>query len=227
MQISTDDLIPAVRAMWQVTMGKTSPFHLAACAACDGPSFQQPCPCCGAYPDASEPRSVTEARRDAAQRRGAGSRDRFIASVEHAGGVGAWYFASFRRTVAYAGSPGRETPDHAFRAAIDGLVERARSMSWPSPGEVWDHVSRDRQALSGDYLADYEVWSRMADEDHGEGAVRWLREKQDGRSWHSWPENCAEGREILRSHGLVTLERLGVPEAAHQAEDVVVPGLGL
>lgn len=224
MQVSIDDIVPAVRAMWQATRERSSPFHLASCSSCGGPSFMQPCPNCGAYPDASELPAVTEARRVAAMASGAGSRDAFIRRVEREGGLGAWYFASFRRTVAYQGSGYREPHDPIFRADIEGLVERARQVEWPSPGEVWDHVSRDGHSLHADYAATSREWRDLAVAAHGEERFTSLQHVQEGRSWHSWPDNCREGWDILRGHGLATLEQLGIPEAAPPAQDAERPG---
>lgn len=136
--------------------------------------------------------------------------------MERAGGIGAWYFASYRGTVAYQGI-NREPPDLGFRDAIEGLVERARDVPWPSAGDVWDRVTGAGQPLHSDFRAQDEEWDRMAAETHGEISLPGLKRKQDGRSWQPWPDNCAEGRDILRAHGVATLERLGAPEAAPQA----------
>lgn len=223
MRISIDDTVPAVRAMWQAARERTSPFHLAACSACGGPSFMQPCPNCGAYPDLSEPSSVTESRRAAAMASGAGSRDAFARRVEREGGIGAWYFASFRRTVAYQGSGRFEQPNPIFRADIDGLVERARQVEWPSAEEIWDRVSGDRQPMHADWAAISGEWRDMAVLAHGEESFQALQRVQEGRSWHPWPENCREGWDILREHGISTPASLGIPEAGPATKGAQAP----
>lgn len=116
-----DDAFPEYRAQ----RGYGCPFHLSRCY-CGAPSWQQPCPTCDYYPMYGQ--TGTSRARDSA------TREEFVAKAERHGGVAAWYFACYRRTVAYK-------ENWRFRERIDGLVETARSWAGvPSPGEVWDAV---------------------------------------------------------------------------------------
>jgi hypothetical protein len=123
-----DDAFPEYRAQ----RGYGCPFHLSRCY-CGAPSWQQPCPTCGYYPMYGL--TGTSWARDSATREG------FVARAERHGGVAAWYFAGYRRTVAY-------TKDWRFAEEIDGLVEAAKTWEGvPSPGEVWDMV-RGKSAVT-------------------------------------------------------------------------------
>lgn len=105
--------------------GYGCPFHLSRCY-CGAPSWMQPCPTCDYYPMYGS--TGTSWARDSATREG------FVSRVERHGGVAPWYFAGYRRTVAYEES-------WRFRERIDRLAEAAKQ--WedvPSPGEVWDWV---------------------------------------------------------------------------------------
>jgi hypothetical protein len=105
--------------------GYGCPFHLSRCY-CGAPTWQQPCPSCGFYPMYGS--TGTSCARDSA------TRERFIATAERYGGVAAWYFAGYRRTVAYGKDP-------RFAAKIDRLVASARTWDGvPTPGDVWDQV---------------------------------------------------------------------------------------
>lgn len=107
------------------THGNGCPFHLARCY-CGAPSWQQPCPTCGYYPMYGS--TGTSWAPESATREG------FVAMARRRGGVAAWYFAGYRRTVAY-------TADWRFRERIDALVAAAKEWDGvPSPAEVWDSV---------------------------------------------------------------------------------------
>lgn len=70
--------------------------------------------------------------------RDSATREGFVAKTERHGGVAAWYFAGYRRTVAY-------TTDWRFAEKIDGLIEAAKTWEGvPNAGEVWDVVRGDR-----------------------------------------------------------------------------------
>lgn len=100
-------------------------FHLSRCH-CGAPSWQQPCPTCGYYPMYGT--TGTSWQPDSATREG------FAARARHYGGVAAWYFAGFRRVVAYEMDP-------SFRDRIDRLVVDAATWTdVPTPEEVWDLV---------------------------------------------------------------------------------------
>jgi hypothetical protein len=116
-----DTAFPEARA----SRGYGCPFHLSRCY-CGAPSWQQPCPTCGYYPQYG--RTGTSWARDSATREG------FVARADRHGGVAAWYFAEYRRTVAYQ-------KDERFAQRIEALVADART--WPDvpdPGTVWDLV---------------------------------------------------------------------------------------
>lgn len=111
--------------------GYGCPFHLSRCY-CGAPTWQQPCPTCGYYPMYGS--TGTSWARESATREG------FVATAERHGGVAAWYFAGYRRTVAYQN-------DYRFAAKIDRLVASAKA--WedvPTAGEVWDYVRGERGA---------------------------------------------------------------------------------
>lgn len=103
--------------------GYGCPFHLSICW-CSAVTFMQPCEICDYYP-------MYGATNSSLPRNGC-TRERFVAIVERQGGVAAWYFASFRRVVAYK-------PFSTFKAKIDALVEDAKTWEGvPTPAEVWD-----------------------------------------------------------------------------------------
>ena len=151
-----DAFIRRVRAAYDEAFPETlagrgygCPFHLSRCY-CGAPSWQQPCPTCDYYPMYGS--TGTSAARDSA------TRETFVATATRHGGIAAWYFEEYRRTVAYAKDPG-------FAARIDELVEAAKT--WedvPTPGEVWDWVrgegptagavqcELDEATLATDYL---------------------------------------------------------------------------
>ncbi|HST58968.1 MAG TPA: hypothetical protein VLK84_09775 [Longimicrobium sp.] len=105
--------------------GYGCPFHLARCY-CGAPSWQQPCPTCDYYPMYGS--TGTSWAPESATRGG------FVATAGRHGGVAAWYFAGYSRTVAYR-------TDWRFRERIDALVAAAKEWEGvPSPGEVWDSV---------------------------------------------------------------------------------------
>jgi hypothetical protein len=113
--------------------GYGCPFHLRRCY-CGAPTWQQPCPTCDYYPMYGS--TGTSWEKDSATREG------FVTRASAYGGVAAWYFAGYRRTVAYANNS-------SFAAKIDALVEQAKGWTdVPSPGEVWDLV---RGESTGDH----------------------------------------------------------------------------
>lgn len=117
------DAYDAVFAAERAERGYGCPFHLSRCW-CSAPSPAQPCWICGYYPmygltNSSLPKNGC-------------TRERFISVAERNGGIAVWYFASFRRVLAYQ-------PGTTFQAKIDGLVEDAKTWEGvPSPAKVWD-----------------------------------------------------------------------------------------
>jgi len=129
-----------------VELQRRSPFHLAACGGCGGPSFQQPCPLCGYYPRGADkghwhPKEAT--------------RDLFVGSVERSGPNGAggnlatWVVRDLGRTTAYA-SPGG-------KARIEEMVSRAAALGPVDLDGMWKVVVEDVVAvgrhLSEQYVA--------------------------------------------------------------------------
>lgn len=117
------DAYDRVFAAEKAERGYGCPFHLSLCW-CGAPTWQQPDPTCGYYPQYGESNSSLP--------RNGCTRERFVALAERNGGMAVWYFSHFRRVVAYR-------PGTTYQMKIDGLVEDAKT--WedvPSPEVVWD-----------------------------------------------------------------------------------------
>jgi hypothetical protein len=109
-----------------------SPFHLARCGGCDGPSYQQPCPHCRFYPmgDAAELRARTPRL----------TAEAFGANVSRSlpdgnGNLATWYFSGFRRNAIHG-------KDEAFTAAVSAAI--AEASGWeglPSATEAFEAIA--------------------------------------------------------------------------------------
>lgn len=209
--VALEDFVVAVQALYEHETGRPCHFHLFACAVCGGPSFQYPCPCCRSWADASDTVAEREKQRAAAAASGVGSRESFVAALEKAGGLGPWYFESFRNTTLY-----REPSDGgAFRAGVDRLVGRARSLAWPDAGAVWDAVRAGHRLPHDGFWGDKRaVWHDYAAEQWGAARAAELVAARSGQ-W-SWPENGPEGRETVAACAETQLAALGLsaPSAA-------------
>ena len=202
MRVDLEDLVAAVHALHEEAFGRPCHFHLSRCAICGAPSFAYPCPNCGRWADHGESPTEIEAQRRTAAASGIGGRAAFVAGVERAGGLGAWYFGAFRRTVAYGGERGRVGVDPAFRRAVDDLVARAGEVEWPDPGEIWDAVTGGGRQLPdpGFWRGKREAWDRLGLEIHGADCLATLKGQRDRQGYgFAWPENCPEGRDIVRA----------------------------
>jgi hypothetical protein len=102
-------------------------FHLTPCA-CGQPVWQQPCPLCGYYPMGNDPQE-----RERCASMGL-TREHWLAAVARHGNIGAWYFASYKTTVAWK--------DLEFRTKILEIIERSRKMVWPDPEAVYEAATR-------------------------------------------------------------------------------------
>ncbi|MDQ3607197.1 MAG: hypothetical protein M3418_13545 [Gemmatimonadota bacterium] len=117
-----DAALPELR----IQTGYGCSFHLSPCY-CGAPIWSQPCAVCGFYPDWSNPRIT-----GTSWARGSCTRETFVRLAENHGCVAAWYFAGFRRTVAYK-------PHSDFAATIETLIADAKGWSdAPTPAEIWD-----------------------------------------------------------------------------------------
>lgn len=108
-------------------------FHLGPCA-CGHPSYKQPCPVCGFYPEWGAPILWTRKHRE--ECRAFGDRlgkEGWVAMVERQGNVAAWWLEGKRNTVAYSSGA-----FPAYRAAVDSLLDRVRAEDWPSASDVYD-----------------------------------------------------------------------------------------
>jgi hypothetical protein len=204
MDVEMRNLVPAVQALSEAAFGRPSPFHLSGCAACGAPTFQYPCPSCREWCDHSESPEHSARVREACARSGVGSRESFVRRVGAAGGLGPWYFAEFRRTVGYSSGG-------AFAATVDAVTARSATVGWPDAGAVWDAIASGArfpaEGFWGAALADFE---RRAVAEFGEAGVARLKASREPGPWHAWPENCHEGRELVRRFAEERLDAMGL-----------------
>ena len=190
MHIALDDLVPAIHALYEQEFERPCHFHLAPCAKCGAPTFQYPCPSCDTWNDASGPWSRDEQIAPT-------TREQFVAKVERDGGIGAWYFGKWRRSVAY-------TETFGFKERIEGLVDRAKQIEWPSPAEVWDAVHAGMALPSRDFNTTCrERWRAEAVARNGEGVLATIK------ATAMWPE-CESGKAIVRACAERSLSDLGL-----------------
>lgn len=137
--------VEAVAQFMEVEFMRQSPFHLASCGGCGGPSFGQPCAICGYYPmgtnkGAWSPRVATkEIFVEAVRRSGPGGKD---------GNLATWLLQSEAKLMAY-NSP-------AGQARIADAASRAIDLSLPDAELVWDEVVARGHGLHRD-RASHEV----------------------------------------------------------------------
>jgi hypothetical protein len=133
------DAVERIGRMVEAGMKVRSPFHLAACGGCGGPSFQQPCPHCRFYPmgDAEAQRARTP-KLTAEQFRGNVERT----APDGTGNLATWLVASQRSSAAHR-------PHSAFAARTDALMaEAARMEGLPSPDAVYATVTEGGASLN-------------------------------------------------------------------------------
>lgn len=107
---------------------------------CGAPTFQQPCPHCSYYPQASESGKAWHKAYEA-RLRDTVSREQFVAAVTRAGGYGPFYLrGGYGRSCAYLDNV-------FFRSDVDRLVEQAKTMTWPDPGALYDYFAADPKAV--------------------------------------------------------------------------------
>ena len=205
-QVTIDTLVPAIRALSASVFRRESSFHLSACGVCGGPTFQYPCPSCSSWYDFSDGAAERRRQREVAASMGIGTREDFVQRVDRAGGLGCWYFANFRKVVAYKSDP-------AFRDKVDHAIERAYVMWWPDAGEVWDTVKAGLPKLPEDsfYREAIDRREARALDEFGEAGLQSL--KSNKVSQHSWPENCEEGRDLVARMGEEWLAEAGIAPA--------------
>ena len=130
--------VAAVRSLYQETMGRECPFHLAPCGQCGGPSFQQPCSLCGYYPmgvrakKPERPWMSCEAFERVIDRSG----------IDQKGGnIATWYARTFERSVAH-----RESLH--YREEVSDFVLKAQRMEGlPTAREIYDLVAVQEKSL--------------------------------------------------------------------------------
>lgn len=106
---------------------KYSPVSVSRCL-CGAPTTQQPCETCGFYPYGDDPQERKRVKDTA-------TRERFVRSVKRSGGLGPWWLIhGYKQTVAYQNN-------YNFKDRVDRLIEAAKTMPWPDPGELWDEMA--------------------------------------------------------------------------------------
>jgi hypothetical protein len=210
MGVEIGNLVEAIQALSESSFGRPSPFHLSACQACGAPTFQYPCPNCRNWCDFSESADYKAEVKLSCEKSGVGSREAFVRRVEVAGGIGPWYFGEFRRTVGY-GNGG------AFKVEVDAAIARAASVEWPDAGAVWDEVaSGARLPDDGFWSEKHQAFEARALAEFGEGKLARLKGAREPGPWHSWPENCREGRELMLEFARERLQELGLTDSVPQ-----------
>jgi hypothetical protein len=218
MHVVLEHLVEAVQALSEAEFGKPSPFHLSACGICGGPSFQYPCPLCRYWADFSQPKAERERDIRAASGRGSGSRAFFVRAVTTNSGIGPWYFGEFKNVVAYKS-------EAAWKQHVDDIIALSRTIEWPDPGEVWDHIS------AGQTLSSEAVWTDKRDRVNAmanrlfgaECAARLISAR---RSQFTWPAGSQEGMRCVRASAAESLEILGLPIPAVAVEARPLPPAG-
>jgi hypothetical protein len=205
LQVKLDDLVRVVRALSETAFRRKSPFHLSPCAVCGAPTFQYPCPSCRSWCDFSDGPKERARQIESASKSGIGSRENFCRRVEAAGGFGPWYFRNFKRTVAYG--PGRDM-DSGFVRSVDAAIERAATMTWPDPGEIWDAVRARPKDFppEGYYAEERQRIDECAIKLFGADRVAALKSQR--QTSYLWPEDCDEGRQVLATLAEETLEQM-------------------
>lgn len=207
MEVTMDRMVEAVAALEEATVGnRRSPFHLSACDVCGAPTFCYPCPNCRAWCDFSDTPDQRQSQRDAALKSGVGTKDSFIERVEKEGGVGPWYFANFRRMVAYETTP-------SYKHGVEEAIARAKAIEWPSAGDVWDAVrARRKFPEDGEWARSLRAFEARADAEFGL-RVEKLRAFRESNVYREWPVNCEEGRALLRTYAEERLVEMGLSHA--------------
>lgn len=114
---------------------------------CGAPTWQQPCPFCGFYPQGDDPE-------ERARVRGTMTKGEFVKRVEKAGGLVPLWVADKKKSVAYAIAHGRQRSSslketvecQRYADAVDAALNYAKQHKERyTPEEIWDAMQDSGQ----------------------------------------------------------------------------------
>lgn len=137
--------IVAIRALSKSIYGEPSPFHLARCGGCMGPSFGQPCALCDYYPMGErylapeKPRFTCEGFEKRISVTGADGPN------GRPGNIATWYARYFCRVVAYKNGG-------IFKQKTDRFIADSQDLAGlASAAEIYQAVTVENRTLSAPY----------------------------------------------------------------------------
>ena len=127
MKVEVQDLVTVIRGLGN----KFEYFHLSQCI-CGAPMWQQPCRICGYYPTHNDDRiyQARTGKNPHERARNSCTKKNYAQIISISGNIFEYYLRGFHYCM---------DPEYA---KLNAARELAKSFTWPTADEVWDHYRK-------------------------------------------------------------------------------------
>lgn len=119
-------------------------FHLSPCGGCLQPSWEQPCPFCGFYPEYGVPALWNKKHKEECRSQD-WNKEKWIERVLRHQNIGRMFFSRCKQVVAYSEL-------WEYREKVDSLILQCESISFPDLNELYDEVFARHGEVMKKYL---------------------------------------------------------------------------